>query len=61
MITQTFQSTGDKATFIVEVMFRHNATWQGKVKWVETGEESMFRSTLELLKIMDDAVTAKDE
>lgn len=61
VINQTPESTGEKATFIVQVMFRQNATWQGKVKWVETGEETMFRSTLELLKLMDEAIISKDQ
>lgn len=53
--------TAEKSTFIVQVLFRQNATWQGKVKWVETGEETNFRSTLELLKLMDEAITKSEE
>ena len=40
--------------FVVDVKFRRNATWQGTVKW--EGKEANFRSTLELLKIMDAAL-----
>ncbi|MEG2192481.1 MAG: hypothetical protein RRX95_04285 [Oscillospiraceae bacterium] len=50
------QKQGEKATFIIQVMFRQNSTWQGSVKWVETGEETKFRSTMELVKMMDEVV-----
>lgn len=50
------QGQGKKATFIIQVMFRQNSTWQGTVKWVETGEETRFRSTMELMRMMDEIV-----
>ncbi|MBQ2911201.1 MAG: hypothetical protein IJE55_02820 [Clostridia bacterium] len=46
---------GDKATFIVQVQFRQNATWQGTVQWVEKGVTQRFRSELELMKLMNEA------
>lgn len=46
-------------TFIVDVKFRQNSTWQGIVRWKETGKEVHFRSALELLKIMDNALEQK--
>ncbi|MDL2327406.1 hypothetical protein LJC64_01940 [Ruminococcaceae bacterium OttesenSCG-928-A11] len=48
----------DSDTFVVHVQFRQNATWQGTIKWAGQNEEKRFRSTLELLKIMDSAITA---
>jgi hypothetical protein len=47
---------GEKATFIVEVQFRQNATWQGTVSWVERKKKQRFRSVLELIKLMNDAL-----
>ena len=47
----------DLATFMVRVLFRQNASWQGSVKWVETGQEEPFRSVLELLLLMNSAVS----
>ncbi len=47
--------------FVVHVQFRQNATWQGTVKWAEKNEEKRFRSTLELLKIMDSALGEPQE
>ena len=46
----------DANTFVVHVQFRRNATWQGTVKWAGQNQEQRFRSTLELLKIMDSAI-----
>ncbi len=46
----------EKNTFVVTVLYRQNATWQGTLKWVEGGEESKFRSALELIKLMDGAI-----
>lgn len=43
------------ATFILQIMFRQNATWQGTIKWVEKQETLHFRSALELIKIIDSA------
>jgi len=47
-------------TFIVKVQYRQNASWQGSVQWVEAGKTMNFRSTLELLKLMDEAVNEGD-
>lgn len=47
---------GEKGTFIVEVMYRQNATWQGQVIWAEQNKSMYFRSAMELLKLMDSAL-----
>ena len=49
--------TGKAATFLIRILFRQNASWQGTVRWVETGQEESFRSVLELLLLMDSAVS----
>ena len=48
---------GSKATFAVRLLFRQNASWQGSVRWVEGGQEESFRSVLELLLLMDNALS----
>lgn len=50
---------GDLATFVVEVHFRQNATWQGNVRWVERERSAAFRSTLELIKLVDSVMQNK--
>lgn len=52
---EQFEQAG-KAKFIVHVQFRQNATWQGTIQWVEKGLTQRFRSTFEMLKLMDEAL-----
>ncbi len=52
---------GSKATFIVKVQYRQNATWQGQVIWTEKNQTKQFRSALELIKLIDSAVAPEDE
>ena len=47
---------GGLATFAVRIMFRRNASWQGEVTWLDSGQNESFRSVLELLLLMDSAL-----
>ena len=47
---------GKLATFTVRILFRQNASWQGSVTWVEGNQEEYFRSVLELIVLMDNAL-----
>ena len=44
-----------KATFIVQIQHRQNATWQGQITWKDRDETRKFRSELELIKLIDSA------
>lgn len=48
---------GASATFSIRVLFRQNASWQGTISWLEGGQEEGFRSLLELLLLMDSALS----
>lgn len=50
------EPAGALGTFVVRVLFRQSASWQGSVTWEETGREENFRSALELLLLMDGAL-----
>ena len=52
---------GSKCTFEISVRFRQNATWQGQILWVEKDLKQNFRSVLEMLKLMDEALTEGEE
>jgi len=54
-------SLGKKCTFEVSVRFRQNATWQGQILWVEKSLKQNFRSVLEMLKLMDEALTGGEK
>jgi hypothetical protein len=51
---------GFKCTFEISVRFRQNATWQGQILWAEKNMKQNFRSVLEMLKLMDEALTDGD-
>ena len=48
---------GKLATFSIRLLFRQNASWQGSVIWHEGRTEESFRSVLELLLLVDSALT----
>lgn len=52
---------GQKGTFIVYVQFRQNASWQGQIQWVDGKKTQKFRSTLEMLKLIDEAVGGEED
>ena len=49
--------TGNTATFTIRILFRQNASWQGSVTWVEGKQEQSFRSVLELILLIDNALS----
>ncbi len=48
---------GKLGTFVIQVVFRQDASWQGHVICQEENEKLDFNSALELIKIIDRAVT----
>ena len=47
---------GTDATFIVRVMYRQHASWQGEVTWIDGQKKEYFRSALELVRLIDGAL-----
>lgn len=45
-----------KTTFVVKIERCQNESWQGKVIWAEENRTVSFRSALELLRLMDEAL-----
>ncbi len=56
---QTEKKTG--GTFVVRVDSRERATWQGQVIWTDQNRKQYFRSSLELLRLMEDAMNAGED
>lgn len=44
----------DTAVFRIQILFRENCTWQGKLIWQNEDQEAVFRSALELLQLLDE-------
>ena len=49
--------TGKTATFLLRIIFRQNSSWQGSVVWCENKKAEQFRSVLELLMLLDNALS----
>jgi hypothetical protein len=43
-------------TFIVKINHSQDDTWHGEVVWADENKSVKFRSTLELLRLIDEAV-----
>ena len=52
---------GAKGTFLISVHYRQNATWQGTIAWAEKNKKQRFRSALEMIKLIDEALTEADD
>lgn len=50
-------TSGALATFQLKILFRQNTSWQGILMWAESRQEKTFRSVLELIKLLDSALT----
>lgn len=48
-------------TFILKILDMQNSTWQGSILWVEKKNEQYFRSELEMLKLIDEALVQNDK
>ena len=57
---EMLKNNGEQGTFIIRVEQRQHSSWQGRVTWVEEGKTENFRSTLELLKMIDGALDGRD-
>lgn len=44
------------ATFQLSILFRHNASWQGSLLWLDRSTKLQFRSALELVGLLDSAL-----
>ena len=48
--------SGKIATFSVNILYRQNASWQGTITWLEEKVTQHFRSVLELIYLVDNAL-----
>lgn len=56
MSDQRMEIKGEGATFLMHIQYRQNATWQGTLEWLEGKQKVAFRSTLELIRLMEQVV-----
>ena len=49
-----------KPAFLIQMLDNQNMTWQGTITFLESNQKIPFRSVLEMLKLMDSAMSAAD-
>ncbi|MCL1805927.1 MAG: hypothetical protein FWG28_08040 [Clostridiales bacterium] len=49
-----------KPTFLIQMLDSQNMTWQGTVTFLDNNQKLPFRSVLELIKLMDSAISPED-
>jgi len=52
---------GGIAAFRLDILFRQNASWQGGIMWLDKRKSAQFRSVLELILLIDSALSAAKE
>ena len=46
----------EQGAFLIQISHTQNATWQGTINWLDENKQQPFRSTLELIKLIDNAM-----
>lgn len=58
---RTSENRKVEATFVVNIKYLHNSTWHGEVTWADKKRRRRFKSTRELLEMMDSALDIEKE
>ena len=53
---EVLEKRGAKGTFLLNVKYRQNSSWQGVIQWMERNLTYSFSSVLELLKILSNVM-----
>lgn len=53
---ESISCTRDEQKFYVEIKSTEHQTWQGSITWLEGNKKEYFRSTMELLKLMQSTI-----
>ncbi len=52
---EAFQVPGG-TNFLIRIQYEQHHTWQGRIQWLESGKTMSFRSMLELIHLMENAI-----
>ena len=58
--TRNFVTRNGGTEFVIRVLFRQNSSWQGEVHWLEADRKIYFRSLLELIMLLQEAMDCTD-
>lgn len=53
---ETDPRNGKLATFVLHILFRRNASWQGTLTWLDEGKVQNFRSVMEMITLLNSAL-----
>mgnify|MGYP000121549684 CR=1 FL=1 len=53
---EKFSGKAGGSTFLIRIYFKQHANWQGTIQWLETNKTVPFRSVLELISLLNEAV-----
>lgn len=48
------------SNFLVRIQFRQNASWQGTIQWLDKRQTKHFRSMLEMMMLIQDALEKEE-
>ena len=51
-----FSKKSKKNNFMIRMRSSQHSTWQGEITCLDTKEKQLFRSTLELIRLLDSAI-----
>ena len=51
----------ERSNFLVSIHHQENHSWQGTIKWLDTGKILHFRSQLELMQLMMEAAKQHEQ
>jgi hypothetical protein len=60
-VKPTSKKTLGKPEFLVRLNLRHNATWQGELHWLNADRRVHFRSVMEMVALMEEAMEISGE
>ncbi|MGE5423698.1 MAG: hypothetical protein ACM3QW_10570 [Ignavibacteriales bacterium] len=46
----------DNARFLIQILYQHNSTWQGRIVWLNAKKTVPFRSFLEMIHLVKEAL-----
>ena len=55
-VEEILEKRGTIGTFLLNVRYRQNSSWQGELQWIETHKMFQFASVLELIKILSNVL-----
>lgn len=59
---QTTQTTNPGGVnFLITIYHQENHSWQGIIQWLDTGKKIHFRSELEMMQLLNEAIQANNK